>query len=544
MTITVKIIRGDDALKYASDKAFLNKWKTLADNTAHKTVFQQSEFVSLWFHHYQQYFEPILVIGFSGSEELVGLIPLAIERNSGILTQAGAQLAEYSGWLCTSNDNDAFLQAAFKAIKSDIPFSQWKWTYIAPDTDTSWLRSNQLKNTGIYAQFESMDSPILDLHDEEKLKKVLKNKSVKSKINRLKRKGELKIQRITEQSRALELMDQVTDLVNFRHESAHHDAAFEDDQLQRSFYEARNNNLKDNHFSVLWVGEKLLAFHYGYIDEDSIYIGLSAFDPTESKHSPGVIFLIYLANLLIEEGIRYIDLTPGGDEYKERLSNTHNVLYIPTIHTSMLEQSKQSLKKNCKALAINALRSCNIDKDQIKKRFNKESNTKTYSQNDFDLYSIKSDRYVVKQSHQGQNINIQSYSDLLDYKQSDNNISRQMILSDATYRFSREDTLFTIHQNSQLHAFSWLSKIGAKYTRLGFDFSNNKDTVVIDCLDLNLHLIETNHMKVLIENMLNHTFSENTQEVFIFIPKSANNQDCVAALIKTGFEKLNYSDNQ
>lgn len=537
MTITVKIIRGDDALKYASDEAFLSKWKSLAENTAHKTVFQQSEFVSLWFHHYQQYFEPILVIGFSESEQLVGLIPLAIEKKSGILTQAGAQLAEYSGWLCVPSQSDAFLSKAFKAIKSDITFSQWKWTYIAPGTDTSWLRSSKLKSIGIYAQFESMDSPILDLHDEEKLKKVLKNKSVKSKINRLKRKGELKIERITEQSRAFELMDQVTDLVNFRHESAHHDAAFEDDQLQRSFYEARSSNLKDNHFSVLWAGEKLLAFHYGYIDEDTIYIGLSAFDPTESKHSPGVIFLIYLANLLIEEGIRYIDLTPGGDEYKERFSNTHNVLYIPTIHTSMLEQSKQSLKNNCKSLAMNALKICNIDKDQIKKRFTKESKTKTYSQNDFDLYSIKSDRYEIKQSHQ--NINIQSYSDLLDYKQGDNGISRQMILSDATYRFSREDTLFTSHQGSQLHAFSWLSKIGAKYTRLGFDFSNEKDSAVIDCMDLNLNLIDINQMKILIDNMLKHAFSENIQEVFMFIPKTTNNQDSVKALSDTGFEKIN-----
>ena len=315
MTITVKIIRGDDALKYASDENFLAKWKILANSTIHKTVFQESEFVSLWFHHYQQSFEAILVLGFSDADELIGLIPLALDKKSNALTQAGAQLAEYSGWLCAHTNTNSFLEEAFKGIKSNLTFSQWKWTYLAPGTDTSWIQSNHLEAIGIYAQFESMDSPILDLQDEEKLKKVLKNKSVKSKINRLKRKGELKIERISDYNRALELMDQVTDLVNFRHESAHHDAAFEEDKLQRSFYEARSQNLTDNHFSVLWAGDKLLAFHYGYIDNDSIYIGLTAFDPTESKHSPGVIFLIYLANLLIEEGIRYIDLTPGGDEY-------------------------------------------------------------------------------------------------------------------------------------------------------------------------------------------------------------------------------------
>ncbi len=540
MTITVKIIRGDDALKYTSDEAFLTQWKTLAENTIHKTVFQESEFVSLWFRHYQQLFEPILITAWKESGELVGLMPLAIDKSNHVLTQAGAQLAEYSGWLCSPSNSDLFLDEAFKAIKANLKFSQWKWTYIAPGTDISWLKSNNLKKIGIYIQFESMDSPILDLHDEEKLKKVLKNKSVKSKINRLKRKGELKIERITDHNRALELMDQITNLVNFRHESAHHDAAFEDDTLQRSFYEARSSNLKDNHFSVLWVGEKLLAFHYGYIDQDSIYIGLSAFDPTESKHSPGVIFLIYLANLLIEEGTRYIDLTPGGDEYKERFSNTHNVICLPIIHTNQFEYTKQSLKKNVKSIAINILENKNIKNLKIKQRFNKKSKITTHTKDDFDLYSIKLDNYKPQSTNHDNEINIQSYSDLLNYQQTDNNISRQMILSDATYRFSREDTLFTIHRQSQLNAFSWLSKIGAKYTRLGFDFCNHKNSVVIDCMDLNMQTLSDDYLQTLINAMLNHTLSDNTQEAFIFISKSENRQSSVKVLNNIGFELTNH----
>ncbi|MDW3094931.1 MAG: GNAT family N-acetyltransferase [Gammaproteobacteria bacterium] len=542
MTITVKIILGDDALKYAKDGVFLEKWKTLADNTAHKTVFQEPDFVSLWFHHYQQYFEPVLVIGLSESEELIGLIPLAIDKKDAILTQAGAQLAEYSGWLCSKMHNDEFLSKAFQSIKVNISFSLWKWTYIAPGADTTWLQSYHLKNIGIYARFETIDSPVLDLHNKEKLKKVLKNKSVKSKINRLKRKGELKIERITEQSRALELMDQVTNLVNFRHESAHHDAAFEEDHLQRSFYEARSHNLKDNHFSVLWLGNKLLAFHFGYIDNDSIYISLTAFDPTESKHSPGVIFLIYLANLLIEEGIRYIDLTPGGDEYKERFSNAHNKLYLPTINTNKLQHSKQILKNNCKSLAITALEYCNIDKDKLKIHINKRTKKRTYNQNDFDLFSISSENYKIHDAHPNNNINIQSYSDLLNYQENDSGISRQEILSDATYRFSREDTLFTIHNNSRLQSYSWLSKLGSKYSRLGFNFSNEKNSVVIDCMNYNLKLINNDHMKILINSMLNHAFSKNAQVAFLFIPHSENIQIHIETLNEIGFEKTNFSD--
>ena len=153
----------------------------------------------------------------------------------------------------------------------------------------------------------------------------------------------------------------------------------------------------------------------------------------------------------------------------------------------------------------------------------------------FYLYKIKSDRYSIEESLQDEQINIQSYSDLLNYKQDDSRISRQKVLSDATFRFSREDTLFTIHNNSQLYALSWLSKMGAKYTRL--NFTNEKNSVVIDCMKLDMQLIDLDHMKKLIDAMLKKSFSENAQKAFIFIPKSKETQDRIEMIKKMGFEK-------
>lgn len=453
MTITINITRGDQAIAFADDAEFLEKWKSLACKTPHKTTFQQPDFVVQWGKIYRDTFELIIVNAYSNSGELVGLMPLALRMSNHILTHAGSQLAEYSGWLSLPWQNKSFLLAALKAIKTNITFSKWEWTYIAPGTDTSWFESDDFKDEHIYISHQTIESPLLDLHNEDKLRKVLKNKSVKSKINRLKRKGELRIERITQKKRALDLMDQVTDLVNFRHESAHNDAAFEEDQQQRSFYGSRCDDLENNHFSVLWMGEKLLAFHFGRLEKDCLHLGLSAFDPTESKHSPGVIFLIYLANLLKEENIRYIDLTPGGDQYKERFSNAHNTLHIAEFYFSKAQFKKILIRQSVKSAALNFLSLCNIDKHEIKDLFRKKETSATLNKHEISLYICHINKPDNKPSNPVDNVNIQKYSDLLSYTK--NQIfKRQQLLEDATFRFSREETLFSIVCNSELSAYA------------------------------------------------------------------------------------------
>ena len=540
MNFTTKLIRGDEAHRYRIEPEFISQWKMLAERTTHVSVFQEPEFVNPWYDIYKLRFEPLMVLGLSESQKVIGLIPLAIEFQSGRLCHAGAQHAEYSGWICDPSIDEEFVLAALSAIRKQISFSSWRWQYTPPRANISWLLARHTERIGVHTLFDTLNSPLLDLHQEDKLRKILKNKSVKSKINRLKRKGELKIERITSKDRVAQLLDQIEVLVNFRHEAAHRDAAFEGDSTQKGFYLERGNYLEDNHFSVLWLGDKLLAFNFGVIDHDTVYIGLTAFDPTESKHSPGVIFLIYLANLLKEEGTRYIDFTPGGDEYKERFSNKHYTLYRPTFYSRKPHRLFDQLKGITTRTLSRSLHKLGIDPWEQRGA----SRPSADQGSNYDLYSLNYKDYLEKTLHNQPQVSVQSFQDLLLFNEARSKVKRYEVLSDATKRFSREETVFTLTNNDDLLAYAWLGKPGAKYRNHGITFTPDKQDIVLDCLDLNQQLLDEISFTTLTGAMLKQAFSQKINCAHIFIPKSTDNEHAKRVLSEMGFKAVENNHSQ
>ncbi len=537
MNFTIQLIRGDDAHQYRIKDEFIHAWKDLAQQTNHVSVFQEPEFVNPWYDEYRSTFEPVLVLGVTDSQKITGIIPLAVEHGTNNLHYAGAQHVEYSGWLCDPAIDQEFILPALATIRRKIPFTRWRWQFTPPRANISWLLSEQTRRIGVHILYETLDSPLLDLHQEEKLKKVLKNKSVKSKINRLKRKGELKIERITSKDRVLQLMNQIEILVNFRHGAAHHDAAFEEDSTQKLFYQARGNYLENNHFSVLWLGEKLLAFNFGAIDNDTAYIGLTAFDPTESKHSPGVIFFIYLAKLLKEEGIRYIDLTPGGDEYKERFSNKHYALYRPTFYSSRTLQLVDKYKRNTTQAISKTLSKLGLNPRDRRYELSAHNSSSSNQVLKFDLYSLNREDYQQDISNNRPEVAIQSFQDLLLFDSFGNHQNRYEVLSDATKRFSKEETVFTIKNNQHLTAFSWSSKPGAQYRNHGITFTPGKQDIVLDCLDLNQQLPDEASFTTMLHTMLEHAFSQEVNCAHLFMPTQSTKEFKTSCLNEIGFKK-------
>ena len=512
MALTIEIIRGTEAHQCRNDDEFIRRWDSLAKQTAHVSVFQEPAFVNSWHDAYKQYFEPIFVLGTDISGNLVGLIPLTIDKETNKLMHAGGWHAEYHGWLAEPTHEQIFMPQAMAAIKQQFPLSTWQWTFLPPRCNTDWLKSRMLVTNGIYANIELTESPLLDLHDEEKLTKILKSKSIKSKINRLKRLGELRIERIVSKERVEQLIDQIAVLVNFRHEAVHQVAPFETDFLQKEFYLERSNNLEENHFSILWMGDKLLAFHYGAIDQDTIYIGLTAFDPTVSKHSPGVIFLIYLAQLLQQEGIRYIDLTPGGDEYKERFSNQHQIISKPNFYFNKIEKLKNESKAISSKIITKSIGHLKKEKQQ-----DSPSNKQEYHR-----YAINIAKYEENKIKETNTANVQNFSDLLLYDNEKQALKRPAILSHAMQRFCQADTLFSVTKNNQLIAHAWASKIGSTYKRLAENYNPGKTGVVLDYLDQDFQLLEKDKIKSLLPTMLEYVFKNGATDAFIYLPKNSS----------------------
>ena len=127
---------------------------------------------------------------------------------------------------------------------------------------------------------------------------------------------------------------------------------------------------------------------------------------------------------------------------------------------------------------------------------------------------------------------------MLIYKGNETKISRQRILSDATKRFSREETLFTLRNGDDLLTHAWISKPGSKYNNHSIHYKPQTNSVVLDCMNLNLKLPNGPVFKSIVNSMLDYTFKNGVEISYIFVPKVYEHKMQTKILKELNFEKI------
>ncbi len=464
----IKILSKEDTLKIISDKEFISTWKSLAENTTHCTVIQEYGFVVSWYKSYLDKYQPMMVLGYDEEENVVGILPLAIAHDTGNISHAGANQAEYHGWICPKEYEEAFLIQSLISIKKEFNTGQWKWGWMPPEVNIDWFESNILRENGIYINSIASESPLHNLENPEKLKKLNKNKSNKVKMNRLKRRGELKIERIRDRDSAEKLFEVVIAQYNFRQLSLYNHIPFQLDKNKRVWHLNQMDIMPENtHFTVLWHGDELLACNIGCCTTDKVLLGLTSYDPTKGVDSPGAIFLIKLLEFIKEEGYKYLDLTPGGDGYKERFSNEHVSLVKPSICFNQYNQLKDYtstslrnlLKKRFSARDLASIQSLTqksipaLLKSMVPKQ---KDDTSSY-------FSYSGETVEVIPNDNLPHLRLQQYNDLLLYQNKSGDLTHKEVVFTALKKFERGDRLYTMVSNTELIAFVWIANSGKKH---------------------------------------------------------------------------------
>ena len=342
MIFEIKIVNGKGAKDLLQDKSFNIQWKELVFQDEKVTVIQEPSFVTPWYEAYENKYEPVLVLGFDNLSNLVGLIPLAYSIKENHLTHAGSHQAEYHGWLCKRAIDQSFPIKALSALKHKYNLKEWQWRWLPPGSNVSWLYAEELRKENIYVRIAKEDSPLLDLRDEAKIKKIGQNKSLRRKINRYENK--LQLEKIISFDRAKEVFDILVDQYDFRNLAAHGITQFASDKNKKPFYLNRLRYPEYNHFSILWSQDIPIAFNLCTCDSNTAYLDINGYNPCEERNSPMNILILKLIELLLKEGYRYIDLTPGGAAYKERYCNLRQKLYKPTFYFSRKRKQIADLK--------------------------------------------------------------------------------------------------------------------------------------------------------------------------------------------------------
>lgn len=349
--MSVLILTGEGALGHIGSDAFVARWKSLHARCPWATGCQHPDFVLPWYAIYRERHMPLVLVDAAADGSLRGLLTLALDEGGTRVTGAGAGQAEYQGWIAGAVHADRFAQEAFACIRAALPQARTSLKYLPPGIPLGFLHASASERR--YCVLHAHSRPILRI-DPGAMEKLRRKKAHRQNANRLGRHGPLAFERVTGEARFRHIFDEICLQYDFRQAALHRQTPFLSDPLKKRFYlELQRRGML--HTTVLTVGDALAAAHIGLLSKDrTVHLGISAHAPALAAHSPGQLLLVLLGGQLAADRIGVLDLTPGGDPYKEHFASDHDEVFELTMAGSIAQrmhaQAAAGVRRTGKAL--------------------------------------------------------------------------------------------------------------------------------------------------------------------------------------------------
>lgn len=329
------LLAGDQALAHIDSDAFAVQWKALHARCPWATGCQHPDFVLPWYHIYRERHAPLVLVDAAVDGSLRGLFTLALSEDGTRLTGAGAAQAEYQGWIAATADGDRFAQDAFARIRAAFPHVQTSLKYLPPGIPIGFLDAGTGERK--YCVLQRHARPLLRI-DPVAMEKLRRKKVHRQNANRLSRLGPLAFERVTADAQFRRMFDDICLQYDFRQAALFRQTPFLSDPLKKRFYlELQRRGML--HATVLTVGDALAAAHIGLVSKDrTVHLGISTYAPALAAHSPGQLLLALLGSQLAADRIDVLDLTPGGDPYKEHFASDHDEVFELTMAGSVAQR--------------------------------------------------------------------------------------------------------------------------------------------------------------------------------------------------------------
>ncbi len=340
----LQVLKQQAAHDMIAQNDFTMAWDKLYKNCPWATGYQSVEYVVTWYKMFSTQFSPLLLLTYKDNE-LNGLFALAQPINTNEIVVAGNQHPEYRVWLALTENSAHFILQAFAWLQKNcshplnlnyLPHNvelkglSWhtplRWHCILKAEKNNWLR----------------------MGGDEWLQDYMRSKKrLKTKFNKMKRMGTVEFKRVTDPQELDVLLDQIIPLYEFRQGAVHHMMPFHMNPLKRSFT-LELLAQKRLHASVLMVDDAVLGALLSVCGRGQVHLGEIAYSVFHPDVSPGLIHLWLLVQSLAEDKFKVLDLTPGGDGYKNRFANDsvtlHQFTFYPKLTQALYPQAKWLLK--------------------------------------------------------------------------------------------------------------------------------------------------------------------------------------------------------
>ena len=361
----VKVALGADAWAVLDSRALLVEWEELERACPWATPYQSSAFILTWLRHYGGQFAPVVITQRGEDGALAGLLVLAAGLQGPRLVVAGAHQAEYQGWLATPQASASFIVRALAAVDELLPGNDLTFKYTPPGMPLQALLDSP--EFGARSGVLVHRRPLMRL-DQAEIRDSLRKKSNKSRWARLQRLGPVAFARITEPDAFAGMFDEIIASYDARRYAMNGLLPFGQDPRKKPFHldlmQATPGLL---HVTTTTLAGRVIAAHIGLAGRDAVHVAIVCHAEMHADHSPGKLHLLRLGQCLLEEGKRALDLTPGGDPWKERFANAHDEVHVLTVFRSATARRVHSLRSRGRAFLKRTAIGAGISPEQVRR---------------------------------------------------------------------------------------------------------------------------------------------------------------------------------
>ncbi|RZJ11793.1 MAG: GNAT family N-acetyltransferase [Rubrivivax sp.] len=461
--VRLKLLRGPAALAALHDPVLLTQWEALLAANRDAEAFQGPGFIRAWYAAYAGEWEPVLAWAYGDAGAPKGLWFLAYQARSGTLAHAGAQQAEYQRWLVPPGGDAAFVSAAWQALCAELPVRELRIRYLPTQDALQALLADQWLHQRV--RWRTVPRPLMRL-DAEDIRKSAAKKSNKSRVNRLKRLGKLEFRQVTDAQELARVLPTLMAFYDFRQGAVNDSCPFIEDNRKRAFHEALfAAGAPTCHLTVTMLDDQPIAAFWGAVVGTSLQLGMLIHSPELAEHSPGKLHVQSLAEFLLSTGIDTLDLTPGGDAWKERFANAHDEVWDLTLFSSPMRASRRDWAIEARTQAKALLADLSLEPAQVRsllgkiKRVNPTSLIRQVSRRisehrEYRIYRL--DAAQAAGRAMDSRVHESAIGDLLAFEPTEAWQRRQDFLSAALSRIEAGDRPFTIVMDGKLVHSGWL----------------------------------------------------------------------------------------
>jgi CelD/BcsL family acetyltransferase involved in cellulose biosynthesis len=302
-----------------------------------------------WYRAYASSFDPLVLI-LEREDQLVGVVPLSVERKSGRLVFAGDVMADYRDVIALPQHREEVIRALLQLYRDRGDERGFRIGPTLPESTTAetvmricrgeHLQAIHRKHLG-WRWLPEMAKERPD---------PLRKRSVRYGLKHFRRMGPVAADVICSREDWDLLSHTFFEQHSLRQLYGNRPISFDDPQKRQFFRDMFDTPL--SHVTVLSVGNRVIAGHYGYLWKDVLYWAAPWFDFREQQYSPGLLLVLLTMQRAEEWGLKAFDLTEGEGYLKERFSTNCVSLSIVELYA----RPSQYLRRRARDHAVRATR--------------------------------------------------------------------------------------------------------------------------------------------------------------------------------------------